>query len=110
MQALILSFICPLAIACVGFPLAEIGLRLIGAEGRSGTIGRTLLAYHADLGYHDVPIDDVRFHFQSGWGFNDTDDRHDCFNSLKHCPRSLADIWHLEVPRVWALRDPRMRA
>ena len=32
MQALILSLVCPLAIACVGFPLAEFGLRLIGAE------------------------------------------------------------------------------
>jgi putative MATE family efflux protein len=32
MQALILSVVCPLGIACIGFPLAEIGLRLLGAE------------------------------------------------------------------------------
>ena len=32
MQALILSIVCPLVIACIGFPLAEIGLRLLGAE------------------------------------------------------------------------------
>ncbi len=32
MQALILSVVCPLGIACLGYPLAELGLRLLGAE------------------------------------------------------------------------------
>ena len=32
MQALILSIVCPLAIASIGVPLAETGLRLLGAE------------------------------------------------------------------------------
>ena len=39
MQALILSIVCPLAIACIGVPLAEIGLRLLGAEAEVVRLG-----------------------------------------------------------------------
>ena len=82
MQALILSIVCPLVIACIGFPLAEIGLRLLGAEPEVVRLGVPYLRITLLGGIMMFVSMTLGSIFRAGGRFNNADGRYDCFNGL----------------------------